>query len=112
MSQGPTTTIRCPYCRHPYPMTPTQLSVYVGRKMGCMACGKPFEVQQPPLEPDPVAIAAAAVGGFPGGPTADPAFAPGAYGTGAFGTGDPAAAGTYGPAAYAAGSAANGWPTA
>jgi hypothetical protein len=59
MSQGSlTTTVYCPRCRHPYPMTATQLSVYRGRTMGCMACGRPFEVRPPDPEPDPPATVA------------------------------------------------------
>jgi hypothetical protein len=48
-----TVIIRCPRCGHPYPMTPTQMSVFRGRNMGCMACGRPFEVQEPPPPPPP-----------------------------------------------------------
>ena len=47
MPEG-TVIIRCPRCGHPYPMSPTQMSVFRGRNMGCMACGRPFEVQEPP----------------------------------------------------------------
>ncbi|QOV91967.1 hypothetical protein [Humisphaera borealis] len=52
MPEG-TTTIRCPYCGYPYPMSKLQLDVYIGRSMGCMNCGKSFPVVAPPPPPPP-----------------------------------------------------------
>src|SRR4051812_16159507 len=62
-----TVTIRCPYCGHPYPMTPIQIDVYRGRNMGCMACGKPFEVKQPPPPPPPAPLVAGELTSAPAG---------------------------------------------
>jgi hypothetical protein len=55
--------IRCPRCGHPYPMSATQFSVYRGRNMGCMECGRPFTVEEPPPSPPAMAPEApAAIG--------------------------------------------------
>ncbi len=53
--------IACPYCGHPYPLTPLQREVYRGRNMGCMNCGRPFKVDAAPQR----AIDAPAEPGFP-----------------------------------------------
>lgn len=52
MPEGPI-TIRCTKCGYPYPMTKLQLDVFTGRSMGCMHCGKSFQVFPPPPPPPP-----------------------------------------------------------
>jgi uncharacterized membrane protein len=51
-----TLVVVCPHCRHPYPMTPLQRDVYIGRNMGCMQCGRPFRVEvfQPRVDANPL----------------------------------------------------------